>query len=51
MVSWSSVWHTYNQVMDWLRKWTVEKTDYVIMNEYDEIVSYEEFKKLVVLNS
>ena len=41
------VWHTYNQVMDWLRKWTVEKTDYVIMNEYDEIVTYEEFKKLV----
>lgn len=41
------VWHTYEQVMAWLLEWTVEKTDYVIMNEYDEIVSYEEFKKLV----
>ena len=41
------VWHTYEQVMAWLWEWTVEKTDYVIMNEYDEIVSFDDFKKLV----
>lgn len=43
----SVVWHTYEQVMAWLWEWTVEKTDYVIMNEYDEIVSFDDFKKLV----
>lgn len=41
------VWHTYDQVMEWLRQWTVETPDFVIINEYDEIVTYEWFKHLI----
>ena len=41
------VWHCYEDVEDWLYKNTVESTDYVIMNEYDEIVSFDEFIELV----
>ena len=41
------VWNTYNQVKEWLYKHTVEQNDFVIMNEYDEIVSYEDFFELV----
>lgn len=41
------VWNTYNQVKDWLKKYTVDSKEYVIMNEYDEIVSYEDFINLV----
>ena len=41
------VWNTWNQVKDWLHKYTVEKKDYVIINEEDEIVSYTDFVKLV----
>ena len=41
------VWNTYPQVVDWLRKNTVEKQDYVIMDEYDEIVPFDEFIDLV----
>ena len=41
------VWNTYDQVKDWLYKYTVEKQDFVIMNEYDEIVPYETFIKIV----
>lgn len=40
-------WNTYNQVRDWLRKYTVESDNYVIMNEYDEIVSYNDFVEMV----
>lgn len=40
-------WHTYDQVIEWLKKYTVESNEYVIMDEYDEIVSLEEFMGLV----
>ena len=36
------VWHTYEQVMDWLEKYTVQSKLFVIMDEYDRIVSLEE---------
>ena len=41
------IWHTYEQVKAWLYRYTVEKTDYVIMNEYDEIIPYANFIDLV----
>lgn len=41
------IWNTYDQVKDWLYKNTVESNEYVIMNEYDEIVSFEDFCKIV----
>jgi len=40
-------WNTYNQVKDTLRRLTVDTTDYVIMDEYDETISYEDFCALV----
>ena len=41
------IWNTYNQVKDWLKKNTVESDNYVIMNEYDEIIPYDEFVAMV----
>lgn len=41
------VWNTYLQVKDWLYKYTVESDDFVIMDEYDCIVPYEDFIKIV----
>ena len=41
------VWNTYDQVYEWLYKNTVENDKYVIINEYDEIISFEEFIHLV----
>lgn len=41
------VWNTYDQVYEWLYKNTVESDKYVIINEYDEIVSFEDFIALV----
>lgn len=40
-------WNTYEQVKAWLYKHTVEDKDYVIMNEYDEIVSFEDLFQLI----
>ena len=40
-------WNTFPQVKDWLYKWTVEKPVYVIMNEYDEIVPFDDFIEMV----
>ena len=40
-------WHTYNQVKDTLKRLTVDSNEYVIMNEYDDIVSYNDFIALV----
>ena len=40
-------WHTYNQVKDTLKRLTVDSDEYVIMNEYDDIVPYDEFIKMV----
>lgn len=41
------IWHCYEDVEDWLYKHTVESTDYVIINEYDEIVSFGDFIQMV----
>ena len=41
------VWNTYNQVRDWLKKYTVDSTDYVIMDEYDDVIPFDDFVKMV----
>jgi hypothetical protein len=42
------VWHTYNQVKEWLKKYTTgKKPPYVILDEYDRKVTYNQFIKLV----
>ena len=41
------VWHTYDDVKNWLRKHTVVNENYVIMDEYDRIVSFTEFFNMV----
>ena len=41
------VWNTYEQVKEWPYKYTVEKNDFVIINEYDEILTFDEFFDLV----
>lgn len=41
------VWNTYEQVCDWLKKYTVESTEYVIIDEYDEIINYDDFLEMV----
>ena len=41
------IWHCYEDVEDWLYKYTVETTDYVIIDEYDEIIPFNDFIELV----
>lgn len=41
------VWHSYKEVKDWLYKYTVKRDTYVIMNEYDAIIDYNDFIELV----
>ncbi len=41
------IWNTYDQVYEWLYKYTVESNDYVIMDEYDEIISFDDFIQMV----
>ena len=41
------VWNTYDQVYEWLYKNTVESDSYVIIDEYDEIISFDDFVALV----
>lgn len=41
------VWNTFNQVKDWLKKYTVDSNEFVIIDEYDEIIQYEDFIQLV----
>ena len=41
------IWNTYDQVYEWLYKQTVESDNYVIMDEYDEIVSFDDLIKLI----
>lgn len=45
----SVVWNDYDELIDWLEEHIVEKKDYVILNEYDEQMSLEDFKKIVEL--
>ena len=35
------------QVYEWLYKYTVESGSYVIIDEYDEVISFEDFIKMV----
>lgn len=36
-------WSDFDEVKAWLKKYTVDSTEYVIIDEYDKIVSYDEF--------
>lgn len=40
-------WHSYNQVKAWLKEHTVDSDEYVILDEYDKIISFDEFFKMV----
>ena len=37
------VWNSYNDVKNWLKKYTVDSDTYVIMDEYDKIISFDDF--------
>lgn len=41
------IWNTYNQVKEWLKKYTVDSDEYVILDEYDKIISFDEFFRMV----
>lgn len=41
------IWNTYNQVKSWLKEHTVDSNEYVIMDEYDEIIPFDEFCEAV----
>lgn len=41
------IWNTYKQVKDWLYKHTVLDKDFVIMDEYDRIIPFDEFFEMV----
>ena len=41
------VWNRYEDVIDWLREYTLGDNDYVIMDEYDNIVHLDEFIRMV----
>lgn len=41
------VWNTYKQVMLWLHNHVEVSKEYVILDEYDDIVSLDEFKAIV----
>lgn len=41
------IWNTFEQVCDWLKKHTVDTNNYVIIDEYDEIISYDDFIEMV----
>jgi len=51
--SWSDPevhWNSFEEVRDWLYLHVVEKKDYVILSEYDELVSFNDFMSLVDLH-
>lgn len=37
------VWNSITQVRDWLKKYTVDSNEYVIMDEYDDVISFDDF--------
>ena len=41
------VWSTYKQVCEWLQEHVVERQEFVILDEYSEIISYDSFIDLV----
>lgn len=40
-------WHSYEDVMSFLKEWVSQKKEFVIIDEYNRIVSYTKFKDLV----
>ena len=42
-----AVWHTYEQVKEWLYKNVVETEEYVILDEYDREITFEDFFEIV----
>ena len=40
-------WHTYEQVIDWLQKHTIDKKEYVILDEYNRKVTLKKFIDMV----
>ena len=41
------VWHCYEEVEDWLYRHTVESEQYVIIDEYDKIISFDDFIRMI----
>lgn len=41
------IWNTFDQVKAWLKANTVDSTDFVIIDEYDKIIPFDEFVELV----
>lgn len=41
------VWHSFDDVKKWLDTYVGEKKTYIIMNEYDEQVSLQDFYEMV----
>ena len=41
------VWEKFEDVRDWLKKYTVDSKDYVIMDDCDMIVSYDELMDII----
>lgn len=41
------IWNTYDQVREWLHKYTVESDSFVIMDEYDEIIQFDDLIDLI----
>lgn len=41
------VWNSFNQVKDWLKKHTVDSNEFVIIDECDEVISFDDFVKMV----
>ena len=40
-------WHSFNDVKDWLEQYVYKEHQFVIMNEYDEEIDYEEFFDMI----
>lgn len=42
-----AVWNNYEELKEWLLNYTVKKKEFVIIDEYDRTLDYEDFIKLV----
>ena len=40
-------WHSYEDVMSFLKEWVSQKKEFVIIDEYNRVISYTKFKDLV----
>ena len=43
----NKLWSNYDEVKEWLKQHTVNNKEYVILDEYDEEVPFEEFINMV----